>query len=111
MKITINYYTRIRKYLLIAATACLALAACTKNEVRPVNVDQEITFQTVVDKAATKGGTFDNNVTYPTDRPFGTFAFFYTSSDGYTKNAPKYIDNAKVEYITAAAAWTTNPKY
>ena len=114
MKITINYYTRMKKYLLIAATACLALAACTKNEVRPVNVDQEITFQTVVDKAATKGGTFDNGVTYPIDRPFGTFAFFYTSHDGYTKDAPKYIDNAKVENTSGAntgSAWTTNPKY
>ena len=113
MKITINYYTRMKKYLLIAATACLALAACTKNEVRPVNVDQEITFQTVVDKAATKGGTFDNGVTYPIDRPFGTFAFFYTSHDGYTKDAPKYIDNAKVEHITSTSgsAWTTDPKY
>lgn len=114
MKITINYYTRMKKYLLIAATACLALVACTKNEVRPVNVDQEITFQAVVDKAATKGGTFDNNVKYPTDRPFGTFAFFYTSSDGYTKDAPKYIDNAKVENTSSATsgeAWTTNPKY
>lgn len=100
-----------KKVLFFALAAGVALAACTKNEVKPVEVDQEITFQAVVDKAATKGGTFDNNVTYPTDRPFGTFAFFYTSSDGYTKNAPKYIDNAKVEYITSASAWTTNPKY
>ena len=114
MKITINYYTRMKKYLLIAATACLALVACTKNEVKPVNVDQEITFQAVVDKAATKAGTFDNGVKYPTDRPFGTFAFFYTTSDGYSKNAPKYIDNAKVEYtsrVNTGSAWTTNPKY
>ena len=102
-----------KKYLLFATAACAALAACTKNEVKPVNVDQEITFQAVVDKAATKGGTFDNNVKYPTDRPFGTFAFFYTSHDGYTKDAPKYIDNAKVEHITSTSgsAWTTNPKY
>ena len=103
-----------KKYILTAAVASVALAACTKNEVKPVNVDQEITFQAVVDKAATKGGTFDNNVKYPTDRPFGTFAFFYTTSGGYTKDAPKYIDNAKVENTTSATsgdAWTTNPKY
>lgn len=103
-----------KKVLFFALAAGVALVACTKNEVRPVNVDQEITFQAVVDKAATKGGTFDNGVTYPTNRPFGTFAFFYTSSDGYTKDAPKYIDNAKVENKRSAIsgeAWTTNPKY
>ena len=103
-----------KKYFIIAIAACVALAACTKNEVKPVNVDQEITFQAVVDKAATKAGTFDNGVTYPIDRPFGTFAFFYTTSGGYTKDAPKYIDNAKVENTSGAntgSAWTTNPKY
>lgn len=103
-----------KKVLLFALAAGVALAACTKNEVKPVDVDQEITFKAVVDKAATKGGTFDNGVTYPTDRPFGTFAFFYTSENGYTKDAPKYIDNAKVENTSGASsgsAWTTNPKY
>ena len=100
--------------LLFALAAGVALAACTKNEVKPVDVDQEITFQAVVDKAATKVGTFDNGVTYPIDRPFGTFAFFYTTSGGYSKDAPKYIDNAKVENTASATSnkeWTTNPKY
>ena len=104
----------IKKNIIIALAACVALAACTKNEVKPVNVDQEITFQAVVDKAATKAGTFDNSATYPTDRPFGTFAFFYTTEDGYSKAAPKYIDNAKVSNPTSAtngSAWTTDPKY
>lgn len=103
-----------KKVLFFALAAGVALVACTKNEVRPVNVDQEITFQAVVDKAATKGGTFDNGVTYPLDRPFGTFAFFYTTSGGYTKAAPKYIDNAEVSNPTSGtsgSAWTTNPKY
>ena len=103
-----------KKNIIIALAACVALAACTKNEVKPVNVDQEITFQAVVYKAATKAGTFDNSATYPTDRPFGTFAFFYTTSGGYTKDAPKYIDNAKVENtsgVTSGEAWTTSPKY
>ena len=103
-----------KKNIIIALAAFVALAACTKNEVKPVNVDQEITFQAVVDKAATKAGTFDNGVRYPIDRPFGTFAFFYTSENGYSKDAPKYIDNAKVENTTSAtsgSAWTTNPKY
>lgn len=103
-----------RKNIFIALTACVALAACTKNEVKPVEVDQEITFQAVIDKASTKAGTFDNGVTYPIDRPFGTFAFFYTSSNGYSKDAPKFIDNAKVSNPTSAtsgSAWTTTPVY
>lgn len=103
-----------KKYLLFATAVCAALAACTKNEVKPVDVDQEITFQAVVDKAATKAGTFDNGVTYPIDRPFGTFAFFYTTSGGYSKDAPKYIDNAEVtnpNSETTGSAWKTNPKY
>ena len=33
-----------KKYIVIAIAACVALAACTKNEVKPVAVDQEITF-------------------------------------------------------------------
>ena len=103
-----------KENIIIALAACVALAACTKNEVKLVNVDQEITFQAVVDKAATKAGTFDNSATYPTDRPFGSFAFFYTTEDGYSKAAPKYIDNAKVENTSGAnagSAWTTTPTY
>lgn len=103
-----------KKVLLFALAAGVALAACTKNEVKPVDVDQEITFQAVVDKAATKAGTFDNSVKYPTNRPFGTYAFFYTNENGYSKDAPKYIDNAQVTNPTlgtSGSAWTTNPKY
>ncbi len=38
-----------KTYLIIAATALVALSACSKNEVRPASSDpQEITFQTVV---------------------------------------------------------------
>ena len=43
-----------KKVLFFALAAGVALAACTKNEVRPVEVDQEITFQAVVNKASTK---------------------------------------------------------
>ena len=103
-----------KKFFYLAVAACAALAACSKNEVTPIDVDQQITFQAVVNKASTKAGTFDNSVKYPTDRPFGTYAFFYTTSGGYTKDADKYIDNAKVENATnttSGQAWTTNPVY
>ena len=42
------------KNILIALAAGVALAACTKNEVRPVSTDQEITFETAVYKASSK---------------------------------------------------------
>ena len=40
-----------KKYFIIAIAACVALAACTKNEVKPVSTDQEITFETISTKA------------------------------------------------------------
>lgn len=46
-----------KKYILIAAVASVALAACTKNEVKPVEVDQEITYQTIDTKAASSFST------------------------------------------------------
>ena len=46
-----------KKYFVIAIAACVALAACTKNEVRPVSTDQEITFKTIGTKAAEAYGT------------------------------------------------------
>ena len=94
-----------KKYLLIAATACVALAACTKNEVRPVNVDQEITFQAVVNKASTKAGTFENDAKYPTGRPFGTVAYRESSGN------PKYFGPEEVSYNSTKLYWSTATPY
>ena len=43
-----------KKNIIIAIAAYVALAACTKNELKPVEVDQQITFQAVVNKPSTK---------------------------------------------------------
>ena len=94
-----------KKYVLIAATACVALAACTKNEVRPVNVDQEITFQAVVNKASTKAGTFENDAKYPTGRPFGTVAYRESSGN------PKYFGPEEVSYNSTKLYWSTATPY
>ena len=94
-----------KKYVLIAATACVALAACTKNEVRPVNVDQEITFQAVVNKASTKAGTFENDAKYPTDRPFGTVAYLESSGN------QKYFGPEEVSYNSTKHYWSTATAY
>ena len=103
MKITINYYTRMKKYVLIAATACVALAACTKNEVKPVAVDQEITFETAVYKASSKALISTTN--YPNTATFGTVA--YRESSG----TPKYFGPAEVSYNSSKNYWSTTPAY
>ena len=96
-----------RKNIVIALAACVALAACTKNELKPVEVDQQITFQAVVNKASTKAGTtFDNGVTYPTDRPFGTVAYKVKGSE-----SELYIPVSEVKYNSTDAYWSTEAAY
>ena len=53
-----------KKSLIIAGLACVALAACTKNEVVSVAPDQEITFQTISTKAASAMHTDNKFVSY-----------------------------------------------
>ena len=101
------------KFYLIAAAACAALAACSKNEVAPVDVDQEITFQAVVNKASTKATEIISSTTYPTNIPFGSYAYFYPSSFGGS-DTKLYINNAEVKNnsgATSGAVWTTDPAY
>ena len=94
-----------KKVLFFALAAGVALVACTKNEVRPVNVDQEITFQAVVNKASTKAGTFENDAKYPTDRPFGTVAYLESSGN------QKYFGPEEVSYNSTKHYWSTATAY
>lgn len=103
MNKTINYYTRMKKYLLIAATACVALAACTKNEVKPVGVDQQITFETAVNKASTKA--MISTAKYPKTATFGTVA--YRESTG----TPRYFGPEEVSYNSTQYYWSTAVAY
>lgn len=59
-----------KKFTLIALAACVALAACTKNEVKPVSTDHEITFNTVGTKAA---------AAYGTSNTFRTWAYLHSN--------------------------------
>ena len=59
-----------KKNLFIAAAACVALAACTKNEVKPVEMDQEITYQTITTKAASS---------FASNRHFTSYAYMLPS--------------------------------
>lgn len=92
-----------KKVLLFALAAGVALAACTKNEVKPVDVDQEITFETAVYKASSKA--LISTVTYPDDATFGTVA--YRESTGNTK----YFGPEEVSYNSTKYYWSTATAY
>ena len=81
-----------KKYLLFATAACAALAACTKNEVKPVEMDQEITYQTINTKAASS---------FASDRHFTSYAYMLPSGqtwDTEYASGSKYISDADIYY-------------
>lgn len=94
-----------RKNIIIALAACVALAACTKNELKPVEVDQQITFQAVVNKASTKA--MIDGTTYATTNTFGTVAYKVNGS-----TSQLYIPVSEVKYYTGSPAyWSTEAPY
>ena len=92
-----------KKYIVIAIAACVALAACTKNEVKPVAVDQEITFETAVYKASSKA--LISTATYPDSATFGTVAYRESSGN------PKYFGPEEVSYNSSKLYWSTATAY
>lgn len=93
------------KFYLIAAAACAALAACSKNEVAPVEVDQEITFQTISTKAASA---------METDKKFVSYAYFLEKDKNWGGDfnyAKDYISAATVGYNSTANAWKADKVY
>ena len=95
-----------KKNSIIAIAACVALAACTKNELKPVEVDQQITFQAVVNKSSTKAMIDDTS--YPTTETFGTVAYKVNSSSV----AELYIPVSEVKYTAGSPSyWSTEAAY
>ena len=85
-----------KKYLLFATAACAALAACTKNEVKPVELDQEITYQTINTKAASA---------FSTAHKFYSWAYILASDKNWKDNSvasSPYITNSLIEYSSNA---------
>ena len=91
------------KNILIALAAGVALAACTKNEVRPVSTDQEITFETAVYKASSKALIATNK--YPESATFGTVAYRESTE------TPKYFGPKEVSYNSTKYYWSTATAY
>ena len=96
-----------KKISLIALAACVALAACTKNEVKPVVADQEITFQTISTKAADA---------YATSNVFKTWAYMHTVDYAASIDKQLYLggaDGLEISYDPATTQWKngTNSYY
>lgn len=87
-----------KTYLIIAATALVALSACSKNEVRPASSDpQEITFQTVVGGVKTKALS-GSKVAFNGDK-FKSYAWFLPQGKTWAQNsaaAEAYISDAEI---------------
>lgn len=104
-----------KKYFIIAIAAVTALAACSKNEVVKIDTpDTPIQFAVVNHLQQTKATA---GLTYPTDVPFGTFAW-WTSAD-WTGAAEDqdfvFMDNEQIVYRTleetSAYAWAPATAY
>ncbi|MDD7009725.1 MAG: hypothetical protein SPH70_08535 [Candidatus Cryptobacteroides sp.] len=94
-----------KKNIIIALAACVALAGCTKNEPKPVAVDQQITFQAVVNKPSSKA--LLTGTTYPTGSTFGTVAYKVKGV-----NSELYIPVSEVKYTAGSPAyWSTEAAY
>lgn len=93
-----------KKNIIIALAACVALAACTKNEPKPVAVNQQITFQAVVNKPSSKALLTDT--AYPTGSTFGTVAYKVNGSV-----SELYIPVSEVKYDNTGAYWSTEAAY
>lgn len=88
-----------KKSLIFAGLACVALASCTKNEVKSVAPDQEITYQTIETKAAS--GFDKSNI-------FNSYAYFLENGRSWDTDysaARPYISGANIGYISSSNAW------
>ena len=101
-----------KKSILLTAMALVALAGCSKTEVKPVeDAPAQISWNAVVGKASTKA--MIEVAKYPKDETFGTFAFF-SQSGSFSTSDTKYIYNEEVSnptQQTSGNAWKTSTTY
>lgn len=96
-----------KKVLFFSLAAGLALAACTKNEVRPVEVDQEITYQTITTKAASAMNEGNHFISY---------AYFLEKdkkwdTDNDRNGASAYISAAEISHHDEPDCWKAASPY
>lgn len=88
-----------KKYIFLAATALLAMCACTKNEVTALP-DQEISFQVANYMSQTKA-----NVAFDQKLTFGTYAWQNPLPAG---KAPMFMNNQEIGY--SGSVWKATDK-
>lgn len=86
-----------KKSLLFAAFAVVAMASCTKNEVSQSTVTKEITFATPVLARHTKSQEI-TTTTYPTTASFNVYAWYNTGNAFDAEHASAYMTNVKVSH-------------
>lgn len=91
---------------MFAAVASVALASCTKNEVKPVEIDQEITYQTITTKAEASS--------FASDRHFTSYAYMLPYGQTWDSNyssGSAYIADADISYHTTPYEWKAEKTY
>jgi hypothetical protein len=83
-----------KKLFLLAAAVSVAFTSCVKNESFTQKVAKEITFEVAKYKPASRA-----EVAFPTDIPFGTYAYYENSVTPGVHSM--YIDNAEIVYKVA----------
>lgn len=103
-----------KKFIILAAAAIMAVAACAKVEPTGKDVDTPIQFSVINHLQQTKA---TEGLTYPTDVPFGTFAWWTASALGNNAvdQTNVFMDNQEVKYFEAsgenAAKWAPSTTY
>ena len=106
-----------KKNLLFAALAVVAMVSCTKNEVSQSTVTNEITFATPVLAHHTKSMEI-TDATYPTTASFNVYAWYNSGNSFVASNASAYMTDVEVVYNDAdfdasdgSGAWVPSLKY
>ena len=93
-----------KKLFLFAAAVSVALTSCVKSEVGGLDAGQkEITYEVAKYKASTRA-----TVAFPTDIPFGTYAYYQTHENPGVHSP--FIENAEIIYKVAGGNgyWAAN---
>jgi hypothetical protein len=98
-----------KKSLLIAAAVMITFGACTNDDSAPVQ--NEIGFKAINYKN-TKAAI--NSSAYPTDIPFGVFAYYLPTGKNWSSNyadAATYMGNIEVAYDATDVIYKSSTKY
>ena len=102
-----------KKYLILAAFAVVALGACSKVETTQVTADEPISFGVYAGKAATKAvsgtdfGTITNTELQASTNGFGVFGYYTDAADYASSTKANFMYNQQVKY--SSSAWTYSP--